>query len=72
MKSQKLERRLLEVTQLAQVLAHCLRDNTAAEDSPHYDRSRTWCDREEDYAFAGRCLRQLAPTERALKRKLKP
>lgn len=73
MKTRKqLEQRLLAVTQLAQTLAATLQDNTAGEDSPHYDRSRTWCDREEDYAFAGRCLRQLAPTERALKRRLQP
>ena len=65
----QLNRRLLEVTHLAQQLAARLQDTTAPEDSTHHDRSRTWCDTREDYAFAGHCRSALAPTERAARRR---
>ncbi len=62
---------LSEAIATARVLAVRLQDNTASEDSPHYDRSRTWCDRQDDYQFATDCLRQINPQARAAERRLK-
>ena len=69
MNARQLNARLLAVTQIAQGLAAIVQDNTADEDSPHYDRSRTWVDAQDDYAYAGECLRKLKPTERAAQRR---
>ncbi len=51
---------------IAEMLANRLLDASAPEESKYYDRSRTWCDRDEDFEEAARALRQLRPTIRAL------
>ena len=65
------EKRLLAVTQLACELAARLRDATATDDDADYDRSRTWCDRQDDRAFAISASRKLAPTLHSLNKKSK-
>ena len=67
----KEQKRFEEITRLAGELAGRLAGATADEDSPDYDRSRTSCDRGDDFEFAKRAARKLGPTLRAMERDAK-
>jgi hypothetical protein len=58
----KLRRKIFTLAEDCYALAYTVLNNTAGEDQPEYDRSRTWCDRHDDYDFAKHILRKVRPT----------
>lgn len=68
----KLEQRLHLMTRLASSLAETLKDATASDEQRGYDRSRTFCDVQEDHDFAITAIRITGPTLRALDKKHLP
>ena len=68
----KLEQRLHLMTRLAASLAETLKDATASDEQRGYDRSRTWCDVQEDHEFAITAKRITGPTLRSLEKKYAP